>query len=192
MLKRRRPKGYVGPDHLVLQWLEDDARAALAAAKEFYQRARRGEDVTAGVMRETFESALRAEACARLAGRGHPAILRTIVLDQQSEILRTAAMFPNADLDAHAWYDEDPPRAAPPARRSTKQERAAAFIAAHAGAPKVSARRILADATAARDAYRRAAKALHPDAGGDTALMQELTEAWGSLGGRGVRRGHEA
>ncbi len=58
---------------------------------------------------------------------------------------------------------------------------AAEFIARKAGAPFTDPYRIAEDPEVRRQAYRRAAKRLHPDVGGDTRLMQELTAAYESL-----------
>lgn len=70
------------------------------------------------------------------------------------------------------------PAPPPPARVDPLRafvDKAAAFVSQHSGVP---AQDILASRAARDRAYRAAVKKLHPDQGGDEALMQQLTAYW--------------
>lgn len=80
------------------------------------------------------------------------------------------------------WRQIEPPRT----NGAMTQEQAARFLAEQAGYQpgRIAWDAVLAGRTGARrEAYRLAAKRLHPDAGGDAGLFDQLAKAYEALGG---------
>jgi hypothetical protein len=90
---RRRPSGYRGSDLAVLKMLHEDARAALAYARELRVRAAT-EDVTAELFAESRDSEIRAVEMSRRAGKGYPTWIYSIAaLEEEASAERLHTMF---------------------------------------------------------------------------------------------------
>lgn len=170
----RRPQGYHGSPATILRQLEQDGKASLRLMYELLDRFKSGENVERELDMESNDSLYRTIIAARFSATEYgTAACRIHGIEAQGAGVRAQIIsmlvagvadrrcpFSGYRSDAHA---------------------AAHFIAEHAGAPKVKATDILQNRKVAKSAYRRASKRLHPDVGGDTRLMQRLTEANATL-----------